>query len=248
MSNIFQPNSKEIRISRENADKTNTMNAFAGTLKAWKLQSLLKIWSIVIADYTRCELTFAEDRWNAIAGIATLMSERTCQELVHGLWVSAPPLELLWSSCGRKFKLEDGFLTKTLIYLAPTWSWISVPWPIDTFDWMDLVSSSEDEDEINEPEAEALPRHKTFSLPFINSTAHHQIALARVIPVLALLTPSGHPEGCAVLSPLPMVKIGDADAMNRWRYSYSCTVEYSIICCQTTEMRKTIICTFFPSL
>jgi hypothetical protein len=75
-------------------------------------------WSSLISAYTKCNLTFQEDKWRAIQGLATHVSRAWEDKLIYGLWESDLVEDLLWNVTGR--------LTKRPSMEFPSWSWLSV--------------------------------------------------------------------------------------------------------------------------
>ena len=58
----------------------------------------IESWRSTLRDYTRRFLTFPEDKFPAISGIAADYGKIFNSKYVAGLWHFAPPLELLWST------------------------------------------------------------------------------------------------------------------------------------------------------
>jgi len=80
----------------------------------------LKLWSIVVMIYSRCVLTYQNDKLIALSGVARYIQNQLKDNYVAGLWRG--PLETqfcwrLWSSFG----LEG----RSTVYQAPSWSWAS---------------------------------------------------------------------------------------------------------------------------
>ncbi|KAG4263650.1 hypothetical protein FPRO03_09957 [Fusarium proliferatum] len=84
------------------------------------------LWSDLVQQYSRCNLTRHSDKLHAIAGIAKLFEEFTGDEYVAGLWKSYFTAMLDW----RVFEPKSCDSTG---YRAPSWSWASVDSPVRTF-------------------------------------------------------------------------------------------------------------------
>lgn len=79
-------------------------------------QSLHDMWNRVVQEYTSTELTYASDRWVALAGLAARYMQITGQTLVAGLHWDHLLDDLSWQSRSPAGRLLNG---------APTWSWLS---------------------------------------------------------------------------------------------------------------------------
>jgi hypothetical protein len=78
-------------------------------------QSLTEVWSVLISQYTKCNLTYATDKLIAFGGIASTFSEPLGQRYVAGLWLENLAYQLCWS--GKRGTGQA--------YTAPSWSWAS---------------------------------------------------------------------------------------------------------------------------
>lgn len=88
-----------------------------------KKEALKHSWPKIVWAYTRCCLTYGEDRLVALAGIIRKMEmemEDTCSA---GIWNENFLYELLWTPSG-------GVRNHSSIYVAPTWSWASIEGPV----------------------------------------------------------------------------------------------------------------------
>ncbi|KAG7425967.1 hypothetical protein Forpi1262_v012127 [Fusarium oxysporum f. sp. raphani] len=84
------------------------------------------LWSDLVQQYSRCDLTRPSDKLHAIAGVAKLFEEFTGDEYVAGLWKSYFAAMLDWRVFDPKSRDPAG-------YRAPSWSWASVDSPVWTF-------------------------------------------------------------------------------------------------------------------
>ena len=74
------------------------------------------LWSNVISEYTRTELSFETDKWLAISGLARIYVEGTGHRLTAGLRCDQLLEQLAWWSKDTRGRILNG---------APTWSWLS---------------------------------------------------------------------------------------------------------------------------
>lgn len=98
-------------------------------------------WPKIVEEFTRRELTQPTDKLVAIAGLARKFHAKTNDQYIAGMWRQDLTFQLCWSVYGER---ENKGL-----YVAPSWSWASIPngavntspAPIDVFSWDDLLSS-----------------------------------------------------------------------------------------------------------
>jgi Heterokaryon incompatibility protein (HET) len=89
------------------------------------LDDLMAFWRRVVNSYARCELTKADDKLVAIAGIASQLAPKINRAYYTGLWNYNMISELMWSiSGGKKANGEPSVRPKGR--KVPTWSWASV--------------------------------------------------------------------------------------------------------------------------
>ncbi len=81
-------------------------------------EGLLRWWYKIVKVYARCNITKAEDRLPAIAGIRKQMSALTGFSYVAGLWLEDIVQELCWYS---RYKPRTSSR-----HVGPTWSWVSM--------------------------------------------------------------------------------------------------------------------------
>ncbi len=82
------------------------------------LQQALGWWYVTLVDYTNREITYPDDRFPGIAGLAKEFSRRTGYHYVCGLWRENLIQGLCWTCLGTK---RQANLTSVL----PSWSWAS---------------------------------------------------------------------------------------------------------------------------
>jgi len=81
-------------------------------------------WYLLVSKYSRRHLTFKEDKFPAIQGLAGLIQRYLGCHYAAGLWEEDLPYGLLWSSHGPTS-------TQASSSRAPTWSWASLDSPIE---------------------------------------------------------------------------------------------------------------------
>lgn len=82
-------------------------------------------WHVLVTKYLQCDLTYPEDKWQAIQGLATTVSDAWGVGIVHGLWLNRLSRELLWSSFNNAAAIR--------LPNAPTWSWTSIHGDINIY-------------------------------------------------------------------------------------------------------------------
>ncbi|PMD12259.1 HET-domain-containing protein, partial [Hyaloscypha hepaticicola] len=80
-------------------------------------RKLLRCWYDIVERYGPCNITKAEDRLPAIAGVAKRISALTGFSYLAGLWLEDIVQGLCWFS-------ENGLPQTSSKYLGPTWSWV----------------------------------------------------------------------------------------------------------------------------
>lgn len=105
------------RIS-DHDDENN--NSYVGPVSAHP--HTVRSWMQVITDYTALSLTYANDVFPALSGIAKVFAAKTYDEYVAGMWKSTLVPNLLW------YFTEESVDLKTIAqpWRAPSWSWASV--------------------------------------------------------------------------------------------------------------------------
>jgi hypothetical protein len=104
------------------------------------MQDLYSAWRDIIRQYSRRELTYDEDIFPALSGLAKLFPARAGDTYLAGLWRLDLHVGLLWSHSGRRMTLPDANKRPAIVpsnnrrcttYCAPTWSWASIRGPVD---------------------------------------------------------------------------------------------------------------------
>lgn len=79
----------------------------------------LRMWSVLLAAYTKAELSFKTDRSIAVSGLVQKIEDRTGWTNFAGLWPSFMVQQLLWTIIGNPQQYRNE--------ASPTWSW----WAVD---------------------------------------------------------------------------------------------------------------------
>lgn len=90
-----------------------------------ELNFCVQKWQILMTHYLECNLTYPEDKWPAIQGLATAVRDALGVDMIYGLWVNRLGLELLWSV------YTDAAAVR--VSAAPTWSWSGIHGPVSLF-------------------------------------------------------------------------------------------------------------------
>jgi hypothetical protein len=88
-------------------------------------------WQHVVEQYSQRELTIANDKLPAMAGIASKIKQTTGSWYIAGLWKDNLASDLLWSATRSKSPSTPVYALDT--YRAPTFSWASLNVPISYY-------------------------------------------------------------------------------------------------------------------
>lgn len=91
-------------------------------IDACNLEARDKMWRAIVMVYSETCLSFADDRAVALSGIAKVLRNTFDDQYVAGLWGRGMEYQLAWSILSQ----QRGKFQRSHIYLAPTWSWLSV--------------------------------------------------------------------------------------------------------------------------
>ncbi|RGP80681.1 hypothetical protein FLONG3_1156 [Fusarium longipes] len=81
-------------------------------------KNYLRHWYELITNYSRRNLTYQSDKWNAIAGLTEMFIKQTGYTYLAGLWKEDLAAGLMWEATSKGVIREDR--------TAPSWSWLSV--------------------------------------------------------------------------------------------------------------------------
>jgi hypothetical protein len=96
-------------------------NAIPKISKRWRpghKRIAVGAWSRVVAEYSKCELTFEEDKLVAVAGVAKAIGQLVGDKYYAGLWRSELAWQLNWSV--DRFAVAKP-RRRTNCYVGPTW-------------------------------------------------------------------------------------------------------------------------------
>lgn len=86
--------------------------------QASKSSSVIRLWNILVQEYSECALTNANDKLGALSGLAKIFQRAPGDQYLAGLWKSHLITSLNWY-CGS-------LCERPLHYRAPSWSWASL--------------------------------------------------------------------------------------------------------------------------
>ncbi|KAF8857431.1 HET-domain-containing protein [Acephala macrosclerotiorum] len=97
-----------------------------------------ELWRSIVRDYSSCELSMPEkDKLMAISGLARRFGDG--KDYLAGLWRPILPSQLLWRIHPSQTVAST---TQSQARRSPSWSWVSVDLPIDTYCVFDLGADS----------------------------------------------------------------------------------------------------------
>lgn len=89
-----------------------------------RYDSSLDLWENWVRHFSRCDLTYPDDKLAAITGLANAFQELTKKEYAAGHWASDIVRSLDW----RVYKARRRISQQ---YRAPSWSWASIDGPLE---------------------------------------------------------------------------------------------------------------------
>ncbi|TQB73162.1 hypothetical protein MPDQ_006079 [Monascus purpureus] len=93
-----------------------------------QIRDVERVWGELLSDYGDRDLTNAEDKLIALAGITEEFHRVFEGRYLAGLWERNLPQELVWAIANPQPPMRE--------YTAPSWSWASVKGKVMTFPWM----------------------------------------------------------------------------------------------------------------
>ncbi|KAK6850721.1 HET-domain-containing protein [Apiospora arundinis] len=115
MVKSLEPNKGGAAIRRrENVPHAPELDAFA-------------LWGEIVHQFSKGQLTFAEDKLVAVSGLASRMHKHIQSDYLAGLWRKHLPHQLLWV-------VYDG--ERHAVYTAPSWSWASMSGRLEYGDYI----------------------------------------------------------------------------------------------------------------
>ncbi|UKZ61538.1 uncharacterized protein TrAtP1_002801 [Trichoderma atroviride] len=97
---------------------------------------LIKVWHMLVEDYTRLHLTFESDIFPAMSGIAKSFQQYTKSEYVAGMWAKSLLCDLAWhkETISSSSTENVEWHQRPKAWRAPTWSWASALGPVQFLD------------------------------------------------------------------------------------------------------------------
>jgi hypothetical protein len=92
-----------------------------------------QIWWRLVEEYTKCNITYIEDKWKAIQGLANVIESSTGLKSLDGLWEGRLHYELLWRAVKR--------MPARLDIEVPSWSWLGINGPIEKLKYQPVPGS-----------------------------------------------------------------------------------------------------------
>lgn len=86
------------------------------------------LWAVIVAQYSKLDLSFEQDRLPAISAVARVMYANTNikpEKYLAGFWRNTLPYHLTWTVIGS-YRGEIKGRQAGAQYIAPSWSWASV--------------------------------------------------------------------------------------------------------------------------
>lgn len=97
---------------------------------------LIKVWHMLVEDYTRLHLTFESDIFPAMSGIAKSFQQYIKSEYAAGIWVKSLLYDLSWhkETISSSSTENAEWHQRPKAWRAPTWSWASALGPVQFLD------------------------------------------------------------------------------------------------------------------
>jgi hypothetical protein len=88
-------------------------------------------WHRIVEQYSKRDLTVANDKLPAISGVANKVKEAMSSPYIAGVWEHNLAPDLLWSTCSTAMPDAHYFAPET--YCAPSFSWASLSTPVSYY-------------------------------------------------------------------------------------------------------------------
>ncbi|KAL7918539.1 heterokaryon incompatibility domain-containing protein [Trichoderma austrokoningii] len=97
---------------------------------------LIKVWHMLVEDYTRLHLTFESDIFPAMSGIAKSFQQHRKSEYAAGMWTKSLLCDLSWhiETISSSSTETAEWHQRPKAWRAPSWSWASALGPIQFLD------------------------------------------------------------------------------------------------------------------
>jgi hypothetical protein len=80
-------------------------------------------WHNLVSDYSKCDLTYSDDKLSAFAGVAKCIMKIRTDQYVSSMWKKSMVYDLAWH---RSSMDCEAFPISATSSRAPSWSWASV--------------------------------------------------------------------------------------------------------------------------
>ncbi|KAG5661323.1 hypothetical protein KAF25_005445 [Fusarium avenaceum] len=90
-------------------------------------------WYQMVTNYSKRNLTYQTDKWNAIAGLTQMFIEQTGYNYLAGIWEEDLAVGLVWEATSSGVTREVGSI--------PSWSWLSIKGAIKGYRYQDSAVS-----------------------------------------------------------------------------------------------------------
>jgi hypothetical protein len=83
----------------------------------------VRLWQNLVTEYSKCRITYSEDKLIAFAGVAKCMMKARTDHYAAGMWGKRMVYDLAW---WRLSEDREAFPISETSWRAPSWSWASV--------------------------------------------------------------------------------------------------------------------------
>jgi hypothetical protein len=87
----------------------------------------LRHWYKLVSNYSKRQLTYQSDKYNAIAGLANMFAKQTGYQYLAGLWAEDLANGLMWEATSQGVIHQPGSI--------PSWSWTSVKGEVKAYEF-----------------------------------------------------------------------------------------------------------------
>ncbi|SPJ86896.1 related to tol protein [Fusarium torulosum] len=96
-------------------------------------KNYFRYWYQMVVNYSKRNLTYQTDKWNAIAGLTQMFIAQTGYHYLAGVWEEDLAVGLVWEATSKGITREAGSI--------PSWSWLSVKGAIKGYRYEDSAIS-----------------------------------------------------------------------------------------------------------
>ncbi|KAF5557009.1 hypothetical protein FNAPI_5586 [Fusarium napiforme] len=115
------------RVTSEASPWGDPQSHDRGTLHSLADNDIGYSWGWVVERYTNCELTYEQDRFIAISGLAGVRAKLSGDTYFAGIWLESWMQGLLWQPELPRHRVDrkKSILVKAQTMILPSWSWLS---------------------------------------------------------------------------------------------------------------------------